>query len=135
MVAGCRETVSGHRRRVVFAHAGDAIHRHHRTPRPFRWRHTPACGRARPGAAATAAAIRSAAPVTHRSLFAVRGGGPLCDPPRRAPAGDRPMTRPTDAIVIGFTKNPELCRRAFEPLLDLRQQGVLRDIHYVTWNS
>ncbi len=45
------------------------------------------------------------------------------------------MTRPTDAVVIGFTKNTELCRRAFEPLLDLRQQGVLRDIHYVTWDS
>jgi len=45
------------------------------------------------------------------------------------------MTRPTDAVVIGFTKNAELCRRAFEPLLDLRQQGVLRDIHYVTWDS
>jgi len=45
------------------------------------------------------------------------------------------MTRPTDAVVIGFAKNTELCRRAFEPLLDLRQQGVLRDIHYVTWDS
>ena len=45
------------------------------------------------------------------------------------------MTRPTDAIVIGFTKNAELCRRAFEPLLDLRRQGMLRDIHYVTWDS
>jgi len=45
------------------------------------------------------------------------------------------VTRPTDAIVIGFTKNAELCRRAFEPLLDLRQQGVLRDVHYVTWDS
>jgi hypothetical protein len=45
------------------------------------------------------------------------------------------MTRPTDAVVIGFTKNTELSRRAFEPLLDLRQQGVLRDIHYVTWDS
>jgi hypothetical protein len=45
------------------------------------------------------------------------------------------VTRPTDAVVIGFTKNPELCRRAFAPLLDLRQQGLLRDIHYVTWDS
>ena len=45
------------------------------------------------------------------------------------------MTRPADAVVVGFTKNPELCRRAFAPLLELRQQGVLRDIHYVTWDS
>jgi len=45
------------------------------------------------------------------------------------------MTRPTDAIVTGFTKNGELCRRAFAPLLELRQQGIIRDIHYVTWDS
>jgi hypothetical protein len=45
------------------------------------------------------------------------------------------VTRPTDAIVIGFTKSRELCRRAFAPLLELRQQGVLRNIHYVTWDS
>jgi hypothetical protein len=45
------------------------------------------------------------------------------------------VTRPTDAIVTGFTKNGELCRRAFAPLLELRQQGTLRDIHYVTWDS
>jgi hypothetical protein len=45
------------------------------------------------------------------------------------------VTRPADAIVTGFTKNGELCRRAFAPLLELRRQGVLRDIHYVTWDS
>ncbi|HTT97874.1 MAG TPA: hypothetical protein VMF58_07470 [Rhizomicrobium sp.] len=45
------------------------------------------------------------------------------------------MTRPTDAIVTGFTKNGELCRRAFAPLLELRQQNIIRDIHYVTWDS
>jgi hypothetical protein len=45
------------------------------------------------------------------------------------------MTRPTDAIVTGFAKNGELSRRAFAPLLELRQQGVIRDIHYVTWDS
>lgn len=45
------------------------------------------------------------------------------------------MIRATDAIVTGFTKNVELCRRAFAPLLELCQQGVIRNIHYVTWDS
>jgi hypothetical protein len=43
--------------------------------------------------------------------------------------------RPTDAIVTGFTKNAQLYRRAFAPLQELKQRGVLRDIRYVTWDS
>jgi len=43
--------------------------------------------------------------------------------------------RPTDAIVTGFTKNAELYRRAFAPLRELKQRGVLRAIRYVTWDS
>jgi hypothetical protein len=43
--------------------------------------------------------------------------------------------RPTDAIVTGFTKNAELYRRAFAPLQELKQRGVLRGIRYVTWDS
>ncbi len=43
--------------------------------------------------------------------------------------------RPTDAIVTGFTKNAELYRRAFAPLQELKQRGVLRSIRYVTWDS
>jgi len=45
------------------------------------------------------------------------------------------MPRPTDAIVTGFTKNGELCVRAFASLLQLRQEGAIRAIHYVTWDS
>jgi hypothetical protein len=45
------------------------------------------------------------------------------------------MTRATDVIVTGFTKNAELSRRAFAPLLELRQQSLIRNIHYVTWDS
>lgn len=45
------------------------------------------------------------------------------------------MTRPADAIVTGFTRNAELCARAFAPLLALKQRQILRDIHYVTWDD
>ena len=43
--------------------------------------------------------------------------------------------RPTDAIVTGFTKNAELYRRAFAPLQELKQRGMLCNIRYVTWDS
>lgn len=45
------------------------------------------------------------------------------------------MNRPVDAIVTGFARNGQLCVRAFEPLLKLKQEGLLRAIHYVTWTS
>jgi len=41
----------------------------------------------------------------------------------------------TDAIVLGFAKSPLLIERSFAPLRLLRQEGVLRNIHYVTWDS
>lgn len=43
--------------------------------------------------------------------------------------------RPVDAIVTGFTRNAELARHAFAPLLELQQEGLIRSIHYVTWSS
>jgi hypothetical protein len=43
--------------------------------------------------------------------------------------------RPTDAIVTGFTKNAQLYRRAFAPLQELKQRGILRNIRYVTWDG
>lgn len=43
--------------------------------------------------------------------------------------------RPVDAVVTGFTRNAELARHAFAPLLELRQEGHIRSIRYVTWSS
>jgi hypothetical protein len=45
------------------------------------------------------------------------------------------MHRPIDVIVTGFTKNAVLCRNALAPLRTLRQEGLIRVIHYVTWDS
>jgi len=45
------------------------------------------------------------------------------------------MRRPIDAIVTGFTRNAELARHAFAPLRQLRQEGLVRSIRYVTWSS
>jgi hypothetical protein len=45
------------------------------------------------------------------------------------------MNRPIDVIVTGFTKNAVLCRNALAPLRALRQEGVIRAIHYVSWDS
>jgi hypothetical protein len=44
-------------------------------------------------------------------------------------------SRPADAIVTGFTKAPALMAMSLPPLLELRQSGILRHIHYVTWDS
>ena len=35
------------------------------------------------------------------------------------------MKRPTIALVTGFTRNEELCRRSFVPLRALRRRGIL----------
>ncbi len=43
--------------------------------------------------------------------------------------------RPADAIVTGFTRSAALMAISLPPLLELRQIGLLRNIHYVTWNS
>jgi hypothetical protein len=45
------------------------------------------------------------------------------------------MTQIADAIVLGFTKAPALPALSFAPLRQLRQEGHLRTIHYVTWDS
>lgn len=45
------------------------------------------------------------------------------------------MSRATDAVVLGFSKAPLLVERSFAPLRQLKQEGVLRNIHYVTWDS
>jgi hypothetical protein len=45
------------------------------------------------------------------------------------------MLRPTDAIVTGFTRSSELARHAFAPLLQLKQEGLIRAVRYVTWDK
>jgi hypothetical protein len=45
------------------------------------------------------------------------------------------MPQFADAIVTGFVKSPALLRRSLAPLLQLKQEGVLRSISCVTWNS
>lgn len=45
------------------------------------------------------------------------------------------MTRPVTAIVTGFTKNGDLCRRALAPLCALRRRGVIGRVLYVTWDT
>ena len=45
------------------------------------------------------------------------------------------MAHKTDAIVLGFAKSPLLIERSFAPLRQLHQEGLLRTIHYVTWDS
>ncbi len=45
------------------------------------------------------------------------------------------MAQTTDAIVAGFAKSPLLVEQSFAPLRRLRQDGLIRTIHYVTWDS
>jgi hypothetical protein len=45
------------------------------------------------------------------------------------------MPRPIDAIVTGFTKNAPLCEKSLAPLRALRREGLIRAIHYVTWDG
>lgn len=45
------------------------------------------------------------------------------------------MSVPIDVIVTGFTPSPALMGRSLAPLRDLRQEGLVRSIHYVTWDS
>jgi hypothetical protein len=45
------------------------------------------------------------------------------------------MPQFADAIVTGFAKSPALLRRSLAPLLQLKQEGVLRSIACVTWDS
>ena len=41
----------------------------------------------------------------------------------------------TDAIILGFAKSALLTQQSFAPLRQLKQEGHLRAIHYVTWDS
>jgi hypothetical protein len=45
------------------------------------------------------------------------------------------MPQFADAIVTGFVKSPSLLRRSLAPLLQLKQEGVLRSITCVTWDA
>lgn len=45
------------------------------------------------------------------------------------------MTRPAIALVTGFTRNDELCRRSLAPLRKLKRRGVLDRVLAVTWDS
>ena len=45
------------------------------------------------------------------------------------------MTRPTIALVTGFTRNADLCRKSLAPLRRLKRRGVLDRILAVTWDS
>ncbi|MEJ0027954.1 MAG: hypothetical protein WDN01_18160 [Rhizomicrobium sp.] len=45
------------------------------------------------------------------------------------------MSRPVDVIVTGFTRSAALCVRSFETPRRLRQEGLVRAIRYVTWDS
>jgi hypothetical protein len=45
------------------------------------------------------------------------------------------LSRAADAVVLGFSKAPLLIERSLAPLRRLKQEGVLRNIHYVTWDS
>jgi hypothetical protein len=45
------------------------------------------------------------------------------------------MTRPVIALVTGFTRNGDLCRRSLAPLCMLKRRGMLDRILAVTWDS
>ncbi|MDR3527152.1 MAG: hypothetical protein P4L57_07705 [Rhizomicrobium sp.] len=45
------------------------------------------------------------------------------------------MSQVADAVVLGFSKTSVLVEHSFAPLRQLRQEGHLRNIHYVTWDS
>lgn len=45
------------------------------------------------------------------------------------------MTRPAIALVTGFTRNGDLCRRSLAPLRKLKRRGVLDRVLAVTWDS
>ena len=43
--------------------------------------------------------------------------------------------RPTDVLVTGFVKSPVVMEQSLAPIRALRFDGVIRHIHYVTWDS
>src|ERR1700761_782514 len=58
---------------------------------------------------------------------------PGIGPGREAQEGAVGQT--ADAIVVGFAKSALLTEQSLAPLRALRQRGVLRSLHYVTWDS
>lgn len=45
------------------------------------------------------------------------------------------MTRPVIALVTGFTRSGDLCRRSLAPLRELKRRGVLDRVLAVTWDN
>lgn len=45
------------------------------------------------------------------------------------------MQRPVDALVTGFTKSPDLLARSLAPIRRLKHEGLIRNIHCVTWDT
>src|ERR1700754_5123510 len=45
------------------------------------------------------------------------------------------MTRTTDAVVTGFAKSRALAEASLAPLRRMRQEGLLRNVVCVTWDS
>ncbi|HEY0266547.1 MAG TPA: hypothetical protein VGC16_07330 [Rhizomicrobium sp.] len=45
------------------------------------------------------------------------------------------MSLPVDVIVTGFTPSTALMEKSLAPLRQLHREGVVRGIHYVTWDS
>ena len=45
------------------------------------------------------------------------------------------MRKPVDVLVTGFTRSPDLLARSLAPLRRLKQDGIVRAIHCVTWDS
>ena len=43
--------------------------------------------------------------------------------------------RPADVLITGFVKSPAVLEQSLAPLRKLRFDGVIRHIHYVTWDS
>ncbi|MGZ5920359.1 MAG: hypothetical protein ACXWLT_01170 [Rhizomicrobium sp.] len=43
--------------------------------------------------------------------------------------------RPVDALITGFVKSPVLLEQSLAPIRALRFDGLIRHIHYVTWDS
>ncbi len=90
-----------------------------------------------PGAQAggSPAATDGAAFAAHLALHDRRKPHRFHTEPGRRPAGKYNMTRPTIALVTGFTRNADLCRRSLAPLRELKRRGVLDRVLAVTWDN
>ena len=43
--------------------------------------------------------------------------------------------KPVDALITGFVPSPLLLKQSLAPIRTLRREGLIRHIHYVTWDS